>query len=374
MKSSINLSVMFLSVMLMNACGGGGNSSASTTATSNSTSSSSSSSLQSSSNSLSSSSSSSAATAVNFAKGADVSWITEMEASNKKFYNAAGAEQDLFQILKSKGMNAIRLRVWVNPANNYSSITDVLAKAKRVKAAGMKLLIDFHYSDTWADPGKQTKPTAWSSYNIEQLNTAVRDHTRDSLTLLRDADVVPDWVQVGNETNDGFLWDDGRASASMKNYARLTTTGYDAAKDIFPNTQVVVHVSNCHDNGLFRWIFDGLRNNGGKFDVIGASTYPTTNTGKTWQQTLSACDTNLKDMINRYQVPVMIAEVGAPWDFVDAKLLLSTLIQNVKALPDNKGLGVFYWEPQAYGNWKGYSLGAFDSTGKPGLQMDAFLD
>ncbi len=375
MKSSINLPVIFLSMIFMSACGGGGSSSAparsSTSVTITSTSSSSN---VLSSSSLSSSSHSSTATSVIFAKGADVSWITEMEASGKKIYNTSGAEQDVLQILKSKGMNAIRLRVWVNPASNYNSITDVLAKAKRVKAAGMKLMIDFHYSDTWADPGKQTKPAAWTSYNIDQLNTAVRDHTHDSLTLLRDADITPDWVQVGNETNDGFLWDDGRASANMKNYARLTTTGYEAVKDIFPNTLVVVHVSNCHDNGLFRWIFDGLRNNGGKFDVIGASTYPTTNTGKTWQQTLAACDTNLKDMISRYQVPVMIAEVGAPWDYADAKSLLSILIQNVKALPDNKGLGVFYWEPQAYGNWKGYSLGAFDNTGKPGLQMDAFLE
>ena len=308
-------------------------------------------------------------------KGADVSWTSEIEANGYKYYNRSGVQKDIFAIMKEQGMTAARLRVWVNPADGwYNSYQDVVAKAKRAKAAGLDVLIDFHYSDTWADPGKQTKPAAWTSYNIDQLNTAVRDHTHDSLTLLRDADITPDWVQVGNETNDGFLWDDGRASANMKNYARLTTTGYEAVKDIFPNTLVVVHVSNCHDNGLFRWIFDGLRNNGGKFDVIGASTYPTTNTGKTWQQTLAACDTNLKEMICRYQVPVMIAEVGAPWDYADAKSLLSILIQNVKALPDNKGLGVFYWEPQAYGNWKGYSLGAFDNTGKPGLQMDAFLE
>jgi arabinogalactan endo-1,4-beta-galactosidase len=127
-------------------------------------------------------------------------------------------------------MNAIRLRVWVNPASNYNSTTDVLAKAKRVKAAGMKLMVDFHYSDNWADPGKQIKPAAWASYNIDQLNNALRDHTRDSLILLRDAGITPDWVRVGNETNDGFLWNDGRASTNMKNYAGLAATGYDAVK------------------------------------------------------------------------------------------------------------------------------------------------
>jgi arabinogalactan endo-1,4-beta-galactosidase len=371
MKSSSNLFVIFLSVVWLAACGGSSAPSATSIAATSATASSA---MSNASDNSSNASASSSSASGYFAKGADVSWMTEMEASGKKFHNSAGEEQDLLQILKDKGMNAARLRVWVNPANDYNSITDVLAKAKRVKAAGMKLMIDFHYSDAWADPGKQTKPAAWAAYNADQINTAIYRHTQESLLLLRDADVTPDWVQVGNETNDGFLWDEGRASMNMKNYARFTATGYDAVKFVFPQAQVVVHISNCHDNGLFRWIFDGLKNNGGKFDVIGASTYPTTDTGKTWQQTLTACDINLKDMINRYQVPVMIAEVGAPWDYAEAKTLLSTLIQNVKALPDNKGLGVFYWEPESYGNWKGYSLGAFDNSGKPGVQLDAFKE
>lgn len=365
-------------------CGGGGGSSSPATGAATSVSSSSSSISSSSStvsiassSSLTSSSAQSSATnsASTFAKGADVSWITEMEAAGKKFYTSTGSESDILAVMKSVGMNAVRLRVWVNPADGkYNNATDVLAKAKRVQAAGMKLMIDFHYSDTWADPSKQTKPAAWANYDIEQLKVALADHTKNTLILLRDAGISPEWVQVGNETNDGMLWDLGRASISMKNYAALTSAGYDAVKSIFPSASVIVHVSNCHDNGLFRWIFDGLTSNGGKFDVIGASTYPTTNTGKTWQQTLTACDTNLKDMIARYKVPVMVTEVGAPWDYADAKTLLTTLLNNVKALPDGKGLGVFYWEPQSYGNWKGYSLGAFDATGKPMPSLNAFLE
>lgn len=370
---------------LLVACGGGSNSStpaASSITPSSSSSVASSSSLSSSSSSSSSSLSSSAsslatsaASAGGFAKGADVGWLTEMEASGKKFYNKAGVQKDLLDILKEQGMDSIRLRVWVNPADGtYHNMTDVLAKAKRAKTAGMRLMIDFHYSDTWADPGKQGKPAQWSAYNITQLVTAVADHTRNSLIMLRDAGITPEWVQVGNETNNGMLWEEGRASVNMGNFARLVTGGYDAVKEIFPQTKVIVHISNCHDNSLFRWIFDGLKNNGGKFDVIGASSYPTTNTGSTWQATNTACATNLNDMVARYKVPVIIAEVGVPWDHASAKTIVADLIAKARAVNGGQGLGIFYWEPEAYGGWKGYTLGAFDNAGKPAAAMDAFLE
>lgn len=357
------------------ACGGGGSSSSAPATSSIAPSSSSSVASSSSSNSSASSLVSSSVSTGSFAKGADVGWLTEMEAAGKKFYNKAGVQKDLLDILKEQGMDSIRLRVWVNPADGtYHNMTDVLAKAKRAKAAGMRVMIDFHYSDTWADPGKQAKPAQWSAYTIDQLVTAVADHTRSSLILLRDAGVAPEWVQVGNETNNGMLWEEGRASANMNNFARLVTSGYDAVKEIFPQTKVIVHISNCHDNSLFRWIFDGLKNNGGKFDVIGASSYPTTNTGSTWQATNAACATNLNDMVARYKVPVIIAEVGVPWDHASAKTIVADLITKTRAVNGAQGLGIFYWEPEAYGGWKGYSLGAFDNTGKPAAAMDAFLE
>lgn len=359
--------------ILLAACGGG--SGKNTPVESSKAASSASSPVSSSSSSAVSSSSSSAASTGGFAKGADVSWLTEMEASGRKFYNKAGAQQDLLSILKAQGMDSIRLRVWVNPADGtYHNMADVLAKAKRVQAAGMRLMIDFHYSDTWADPGAQTKPVQWSAYNIDQLVTAVADHTRNSLVILRDAGITPEWVQVGNETNNGMLWEEGRASANMANFARLVSSGYSAAKAIFPQTKVIVHISNCHDNALFRWMFDGLKDNGGKFDVIAASSYPTLNTAVTWQATNTACAANLNDMVSRYQVPVMIAEVGAPWDHVDAKAIVADLIAKVRAVNGGQGIGVFYWEPQAYNGWKNYSLGAFDRSGKPTATLDAFLE
>jgi arabinogalactan endo-1,4-beta-galactosidase len=304
-----------------------------------------------------------------FAKGADVSWVTEMEASGKKFFNASGAEQDLFVVLKNLGMNTIRLRVWVNPTGGWNGKNDVIAKAVRAKNAGMRIMIDFHYSDSWADPGKQTKPAAWTG-DVTALKTALAAHTTDVLNALKTAGVTPEWVQVGNETNDGLLWPEGKASTNMANYAQLINAGYDAVKAVFPAAKVIVHLSNGWDNALFRWSFDGLKNNGGKWDVIGMSLYPSPTD---WATKNTQCLNNMNDMISRHGKEVMIVEVGMSWDQpTQSKAFLDDLIAKTKSISGNKGLGVLYWEPQSYGNWQGYTLGAFDNAGKPTIALDAF--
>lgn len=315
-------------------------------------------------------SSTEAATA--FAKGADIGWMTEMEHYNKPFYNSSGVKQDLLTILKGKGMNSIRLRVWVNPSIGYSNKADVIAVAIRAKAAGMRIMIDFHYSDIWADPGSQTKPTAWASHTISQLNTDVYNHTTDVLNGLKTAGITPEWVQVGNETNNGMLWNEGKASTSMANFAGLITSGYNAVKLVFPNAKVVVHLSNGYDNTTFRWMFDGLKANGAKYDVIGMSLYPTTSN---WATLNSQTLTNMNDMVARYGKEVIISEVGMTWSAAaTAKLFLTDIIAKTKSVTGGKGLGVFYWEPEAYNNWYAYSLGAFDNSGKPTVALDAFLN
>ena len=240
-------------------------------------------------------------------KGAHVSWVTQMESEGIKFYNKDGAQQDLFQILIDAGMNSIRLRVWVNPAGNYNNIPDVLTKANRAKNAGMKIMIDFHYSDTWADPGHQQKPAAWTNADISTLGDSVYNHTLTVLNTLKSNNVIPNWVQVGNETNDGMLWPEGKASTSMSNFASLINSGYNAVKAVDTSIKVIVHISNGYDNGLFRWIFDGLKTNGAKWDIIGMSLYPDAGN---WNTLSSQCLTNMYDMVSRYNKPVMISEVG----------------------------------------------------------------
>jgi len=304
------------------------------------------------------------------AKGADISWLTEMEASGRVFYNSSGTQQDGIQILKNLGMNAIRLRVWVDPAGGWNNTADLVSKAVRAKNLGMRILVDFHYSDSWADPGQQTKPAAWNTQDFSTLQSSVYNHTFLVLNALKAAGITPEWVQVGNETNDGMLWPEGKASVNMAQFAALINKGYDAVKATDNNIKVIVHLSNGYDNSLYRWLFDGLKNNGARWDIIGMSLYPDP---ADWAAKNAACLSNINDMIARYDKPVMICEVGMSWDQASVcRAFLSDLINKVKNVSSGKGLGVFYWEPQCYGNWKGYTKGAFDNSGKPTEALNAF--
>lgn len=307
---------------------------------------------------------------VQFAKGADISWLTQMETAGLKFYNSVGTEQDCMLILKNIGMNAIRLRVWVNPASGWCNTSDVVAKAIRAKSLGLKIMIDFHYSDSWADPGQQTKPAAWASQDFATLQSSVYNHTLSVLNALKANNITPEWVQAGNETNDGMLWPTGKASVNMSNFAALVNSGYNAVKAVDTSIKVIVHISNGYDNSLFRWIFDGLTANGAKWDIIGMSLYPSVGN---WSTLNTQCLANMNDMVSRYGKPVMICEVGMSWDQASTcNSFLTDLINKTKSVSGNKGLGVFYWEPESYNNWQGFTLGAFDNTGKPTAALNAF--
>ncbi|MEO6671169.1 MAG: glycosyl hydrolase 53 family protein [Ferruginibacter sp.] len=305
-----------------------------------------------------------------FAKGADVSWLTQMESAGNRFYNRTGTETECILLLKNLGMNATRLRVWVDPTDSWCNTADLLTKAIRANNLGMKILLDFHYGDVWADPGHQTKPAAWAAMDFAALKTAVSEHTNTVMNVLKTNGITPAWVQIGNETNDGMLWPEGKASINMANFAQLITTGYDAVKAVSPVSKVIVHISNGFDNSLFRWMFDGLTANAAKYDIIGMSLYPNSTN---WSTLNTQCQVNMADMVNRYNKEVMICEVGMSWDQPAAsKAFIADIINKTKLISNNKGLGVFYWEPQAYNNWQGYTLGAFDNSGKPTTAMDAF--
>jgi arabinogalactan endo-1,4-beta-galactosidase len=305
-----------------------------------------------------------------FARGADIGWLSEMENSGRKFYNTSGTEMDLLDILKDYCINSIRLRVWVNPANGWSGKDDVLALASRAHAKGFRLMIDFHYSDEWADPGKQFKPAAWGSYNVTQLSQAVYDHTYDVLSALKNADITPEWVQVGNETNDGMLWPEGRASqGGMANYAAFVKSGHQAVKAVFPNAMTLVHVANGFDNGLFRWNIGGLIGNGAEFDGIAMSLYPDLNN---WQQYVTDARSNMDDLHTRYSKPIMVSEIGMSVSLVqESRSFIESVITQTLAVADEQGLGVFWWEPQAY-NWRGYTKVAWTNDGRPTEAMEGF--
>ena len=305
-----------------------------------------------------------------FANGADIGWLSEMEDNGYIFKNDSGITKNCMEILKEKGINALRFRVWVNPSNIYCSKQDVAYMTHRADSMGFSVMLDFHLSDSWADPGKQNKPAAWVNHTFTQLLTDVYNHIYDVLDTLKSIGVTPKWVQIGNETNDGMLWEDGRASTHMSNFAELIKSGYNAVKDIDTTIQVIVHLSNGHDKNMYRWMFDGLRNNGAKWDIIGMSVYPYW-ANLPWAVTDSLALITMQDMIARYNTKVMVCEAGYPYNQpVEANHYLLDLIEKTKSVG---GLGVFYWEPESY-NWRGYQLGAWDPiTKKPTVALDAFL-
>jgi arabinogalactan endo-1,4-beta-galactosidase len=312
-----------------------------------------------------------------FAKGADVGWLPQMEATGYKFYNTDGSQKDCLQLLKDRGINAIRLRVWVNPSNDkasgHCSKEETVVMAVRAKKLGMRIMIDFHYSDTWADPAKQAKPAAWANHSFSELLNDVYNHTFDVLSALKTAGVTPEWVQVGNEIPGGMLWPEGNTS-NWSQLAQLLNKGYDATKTINPNIKVIVHVDEGNNNAKFRWFFDNAKANNVKYDVIGLSYYPYW-IKKDYKETVADLEFNLKDMASRYNKEVMVVEVGGEYDKVQNTFdMLVATIKAVKNVPNNKGLGVIYWEPQGEKSWSGYSLSAWQSDGKPSMALDAFKE
>jgi arabinogalactan endo-1,4-beta-galactosidase len=310
-----------------------------------------------------------------FAKGADVGWLSQMEATGYNFYDADGTEKNCLQLLKDRGINTIRLRVFVNPSNDkingHCSKVETVAMALRAKNMGMRIMIDFHYSDTWADPGHQTKPAAWANHPFPTLLTDVYNHTFEVLTALKTVGVTPEWVQIGNEIPGGMLWPDG-SYTNFGQLAQLLNKGYEATKAIDSSIKVVVHIDQGNDNARFRWFFDNARTNGVKYDVIGLSYYPYW-INSDYTATISDLQNNLNDMVSRYGKEVMVVEVGGDFTLVQNTYnMLAATIAVVKNVPNHKGLGVIYWEPEGEKSWSGYQLNCWQSNGKPSTALDAF--
>ncbi|MBA4318060.1 MAG: hypothetical protein C0412_06645 [Flavobacterium sp.] len=310
-----------------------------------------------------------------FSKGADVSWLPQMEATGYKFYDIDGTEKDCLQLLKDRGMNTIRLRVWVNPSNDrasgHCSPAETVAMAVRAQQLGMRIMIDFHYSDSWADPGKQTKPAAWTNHTFAELLNDVYNHTFDVLSALKAAGVTPEWVQIGNEIPGGMLWPEGSTS-NWSQLAQLLNKGYDATKAVNSSIKVIVHIDKGNDNARFRWFFDNATANNVKYDVIGMSYYPYW-LNSDYTATIGDLQNNLNDMASRYGKEVMVVEIGGDYTLVQNTYdMIVAVIEAVKNVPNEKGIGVNYWEPEGEKSWSGYQLNAWQSNGKPSLALDAF--
>lgn len=316
---------------------------------------------------------------LDYIKGMDISSLDEIERLGAKFYDN-GEEQELIEILKKYDTNYIRLRLWNDPktedgrpygAGNTDYET-TLRMAKRVKAAGLGFLLDFHYSDFWADPGKQRKPKAWVGMNVDELENAVYEFTREMVSGFVKEGAAPDMVQVGNELSNGLLWPEGQWP-NFANIARFVSAGIRAVKETCPEAKIMIHLDNGGNNELYRKWFDEYINvnKGEDFDVIGLSYYPF------WHGDLNALANNMNDIAVRFGKELVIAEVSmghTTKDYAEYEKLapenrkgmatkpalcekvpfamtvdgqcefMKAFLEVVENVPENKGRGFFYWE------------------------------
>jgi arabinogalactan endo-1,4-beta-galactosidase len=259
---------------------------------------------------------------------------------------------------------------------------ELLAMAKRAKALGMDLMVDFHYSDSWADPAKQPIPEAWKNHSYKQMKKDVRQHTIDVLSLLKANGIEPRWVQVGNETANGLLWPMGHIEQNPKQYAGFIRAGYDAVKKVFPRAIVIVHLDRGHLQSLYYYNLDIVKKYGGKFDMIGMSLYPY------WAMQdhpelnpdgiITDCMANIRHCSEKYGCDVMIVETGFevdeqhPEKMDEGRRQLTRVIREARSETNGRCRGVFYWEPQCLPG--GYKLGAFNSNAAPTAIMEAFVE
>ena len=356
-----------------------------------------------------------------FMKGVDISMIDQIEKSGGKFYNAQGKESDIFQILKENGVNYVRIRLWNNPtyeSDQYDKDGKLVAKkgekmgggnndietdlriAKRIKAAGLKFMLDFHYSDFWADPGKQYMPQDWKNLSAKELENEVEKFTRETINRFVKEGASPDSVQIGNELDSGFMWPLGRTWTNdasekiggMKGFTRLLdraskgVRSAEGGKDI----KIIVHVADGGDQGKYKWIFDEVKSAKVDYDIIGLSFYTY------WHGSLDALKANLEMISKRYGKQMAVVETAYAFteddgDFQGNVFLTysdethgyvpsvqgqATAIRDIIATVASVkgGCGVFYWEADSIlakgselsateGNtWENQAM--FDFTGK----------
>ncbi|MGH7490984.1 MAG: glycosyl hydrolase 53 family protein [bacterium] len=339
-----------------------------------------------------------------FITGADVSFIPRI-GDLGGVYKVNNIPQDPLKIFKDHGFNFIRLKLWHTPAQNYDNLEKILYMARRIKARDLKFLLNFHYSDTWADPGRQRKPAAWVGVPFATLRDSVYNYTKNVMQALCAQQTVPEMVQIGNEITPGMLWNDGRVGGNFDtpqqwgNLGELLKAGIRGVRESCEagdSVRIMIHLDRGGDNAACRWYFDNLISQNVTFDVIGLSYYPW------WHGTLNAVRANLDDLALRYGKDLIIAETAYPWTLQWADgignivgsanqlhagypatvegqaAFLRELLKIVRNVRNQKGKGIFYWAPeyisvQPLGSpWENNAL--FDFSGNALASMKAFRE
>ena len=334
-----------------------------------------------------------------FIKGVDVSTLLQIEDNGGLFYEN-GFVSDPMQIFKDHGINYVRLKIWHTPTEDYNNLQKVLIAAQRIKSKGLKFLLNIHYSDWWADPANQTKPAAWNGLTFQSLKDSVYEYTKNIITTLKIHNLLPDMVQIGNEIICGMLWNDGRICEQYNtpqqwfNFASLVKEGIRGVNesiDLNDTVKIMIHIDRGGDNAGARWFYDGLFAQNVEFDLIGLSFYPW------WHGTLVDLQDNLNDLATRYGKDIIVVETAYPWTLSwndntnnivgNSNQLLPGYAASVQGQKDflidlmnvvnnttaNKGIGVFYWEPdwistQTFGSpWENLALFDFSNEVLPSI-------
>ena len=291
--------------------------------------------------------------------GADISFLPQLEDRGMRFYDKNGQQADAIKIMKDNGFNYIRLRLFnhpeisragYSPQKGFCDLQHTLQMTKRIKAAGMKFLLDFHYSDTWADPQRQNTPVVWGKADFAALTDSLYRYTKTVMETLKAQGTVPDMVQIGNEINHGMVWPDGEIN-NLDSLAKLIYAGIRGVKEVNPATAIMLHIALGGQNDEARFFLDNMTKRKVPFDVIGLSYYPK------WHGTLTDLKNNMADLSSRYKKYVMVSEY-------------SQLKQEVNDIaftaPGNRALGTFIWEPLS--TWEQF----FDRSGKANAYLDIY--
>lgn len=334
-------------------------------------------------------------------RGADLSFLTEIEQSNTSFYDSGTAKPAL-TIFKNNGCNLIRVRLWYDPSTPHSGLSEVLSFCQRIHQSGMQILLDFHYSDTWADPSTQTTPAAWSVLGFTSLEDSVFQYTKRVITLLQNQNTMPAIVQIGNEINSGILWNAGKLSSwsdpNLSNFTLLLSKAIAGVKAVDTSNSVSIMLQYAGPSNA-QGFFQLIKQQGLTYDMIGLSYYPW------WHGTdLSVVQQSLNALAESYGKKIMIVETAYPftlqWNDYTNNIVGSinqiisgydatqqgqlAYLQQLKtillAVPNNLGVGFCYWAPDwvafkgststSGSTWENLAL--FDFQNKATLAMQAF--
>lgn len=333
-------------------------------------------------------------------RGGDISYIPRIEDAGGT-YLSDNVTSDPVKIFKQNGMNFFRLRIWHTPSGGYCNLEKTLEMAQRIKDDTTGFILDFHYSDTWADPGHQKIPSAWENLDFKNVVESLYSYTYKVVQALKQQNTIPDIVQLGNEINSGMLWEIGKVGGTFdtetqwNQLTQLLNAGKNAVLDASgdDSLKIMIHLALPENSDGIKWFVDNLNNYGFTFDILGVSYYPW------WHGNMSRMQETLNSIANYYDFDILIAETAYPFTLgyndntnnivgnpewlhdgypaseTGQRNFLKDLFQIVHNIPNNRGVGILYWAPENISApnqgsvWENCALFDFNGNAVPALKV-----